>query len=75
MFVADALCADYRDRRQKPELTSRLLKTPIQRRKFHSLFLKFRSTGLFFPLTSEGHIEVSIDLPNILCIYDDIQES
>jgi hypothetical protein len=61
MFGADALFkrTDARDRRQKSEQTNCLLSNLMQRRKFQSIFLYFRSKGLVFSLTNEGHIEVS----------------
>ena len=58
MFGADALCADTRDRRRKPEPTSRLSRNLTRRRMIYSLFLGFRSMGVVFSLTTEGHIDV-----------------
>jgi hypothetical protein len=58
-FGADELSSDSHDRRRKTELTSRLSRNLIRRRKIYSLFLDFRSIGAVFSLTTEGHIDVS----------------
>jgi hypothetical protein len=52
--------ADSHDRRRKPEPTSRLSRNLIRRRKIYSLFLGFRSMGVVFFLTTEGHIDVGL---------------
>jgi len=57
-LLRDTLSSDSHDRRRKPEPTSRLSRNLIRRRKIYSLFLAFRSIGVVFSLTTEGHIDV-----------------
>ena len=60
MFGADTLTkrADSHDRRRKSELTSRLSKNLDLRRKLILFVFIFRSWGVVYSLTTEGHIEV-----------------
>jgi hypothetical protein len=60
MFGADTLSKrpDAHDRRQKPEQTSCLSSKLIRRRMIE--IRVFRSIGVVFSLTNEGHIDVGL---------------
>jgi hypothetical protein len=50
--------------RRKPEPTSRLSRNLNRRRNCYPFVVFFRSIGVIFSLTTEGHIEVSQPLGN-----------
>jgi len=73
-LLRDELSSDSHDRRRKTELTSRLSRNLIRRRKIYSLFLGFRSIGVVFSLTTEGHIDVRYILFYLVKLVISLQE-